>query len=188
MTTNLINQILLKDLLEHAKRVESATTLTQLRVAIMTDTTEENTTAALQNFRPDGYYNRNRPRYDRRWPQQQNSVSYPQPLVQRQPGTSSSHNCHGDGHYSMDNISMSRSFKRVMVSHDGSATTQRQQPSKLLYIHIFVNNAKTRTLLSDRQFRLLTHRIGTELKAANIFIQSRQLVEWPTIFNYTYPI
>ncbi|CAF4607697.1 unnamed protein product, partial [Didymodactylos carnosus] len=34
-----------------------------------------------------------------------------------------------------------------MVSHDSSATTQRQQPSKLLYIHIFVNNAKTRTMI-----------------------------------------
>ncbi|CAF1257005.1 unnamed protein product, partial [Didymodactylos carnosus] len=110
------------DLLEHAKRVV-ATTLTQPTVATTTDTTEENSTAALQNFRPDGYYNRNSPRYDSRWPLQQNPVSYPQPPVQRQPGTSSSHSCHGYGHYSMDNISMSRSFKRVMVSHDGSATT-----------------------------------------------------------------
>ncbi|CAF1443083.1 unnamed protein product, partial [Didymodactylos carnosus] len=75
------------DLLEQAKRMEAATTLTQPTVTPTTETMEESTTAALrrtnntQNFRRDEYYNRNYPRYsnyDRRWPQQQNSVTYQQ--------------------------------------------------------------------------------------------------------------
>ncbi|CAF4697086.1 unnamed protein product, partial [Didymodactylos carnosus] len=77
-----------------------------------TETMEESTTAALrrtnntQNFRRDDYYNRNYPRYsnyDRRWPQQQNSVTYQQSPYQQQSSMSSRlvcYNCSGYGHYS----------------------------------------------------------------------------------------
>ncbi|CAF4617614.1 unnamed protein product [Didymodactylos carnosus] len=100
-----------EDLLEQAKRVEVAATITQPQTAVTnttaTDSIEE-TAAALRRMtiksddRHNDYANRNNQRYsnnDRRWPQQYSNNNYSRQRNQAPSRRFFCHNCNGVGHY-----------------------------------------------------------------------------------------